>query len=277
MTFNSNQPREADGKFGEKTGAAPDIALSSFPEGFPTEAPVSEKVEWALRNGAELTLRTKRSEFTESGLDLAREWNDLPLGAITEVTAVRLLPEEDRVITLDRVKSENPFISGIPDPVPAAVRVATEKLRVESLDEAGVTLNDIYALRSAANRAEYRLTEYDAEAFLAEKHPEARGLIVAFDDFSGEPYIAGVEVDDADPDSGRNYGTIKPLTGEYEDINSWANNFSSSLARFENEEMFDEYGTVLIDDNSAYGEFTDVEGDLEVGESRIYRFAERTV
>lgn len=192
MTFNSDQPREADGKFGEKTGAAPDIALSQFPVSLSSE-----------------------------------------------------------------------------------VQGVAEKLRIESLDEAGVTLNDIYALRSAANRAEYRLTEYEAEAFLAEKHPEVRGLLISFDGYSGAPYVAGVEVDDADLDSGRNYGTVKSLGGKYQDINDWATEFSHSFERFENEEMFDEYGTILIDDNSAYGEFTDDDGELGTGESRVYRFAER--
>lgn len=261
MTFDNTQPREADGKFGEKTGAAPDITLSQFAEGFPADATVAEQVAWALRNDAELTIRTRHNEFTADGLDLAREWNDLPLGAIPEVTAARL-PEPEPSLS-DEVKS------------------VADKLRFESLDETGVTLADVSALRSATNRAEYRLLEYEAEDFLAKNHPEVIGLLISFDGYSGEPYIAGVETGLPEEGSGRNYGSVRPLTDGYEDISDWEGANSYYLKRFENEELFDEYGEVLIDDDSEYGEFIDpnknVDGKgLGLQESaRVYRFAER--
>lgn len=201
MTFAPDQPREANGRFGEKTGSAPDLSLS------------------------------------ESAGSASRS-------------------------------------------LPASVRSVTDALRVEALDEAGLTLSDVSALRAATNRAEYRLLEYEAEDYLAKNHPEVTGLLISFDAYSDEPYIAGVETSLPEEGSGRNYGNVHPLTDGYEDIYAWGNTNSYYLKRFENEEMFDEYGTVLLDENDPYGEFRDPAKGTEHGlglqtSARVYRFAER--
>lgn len=151
-----------------------------------------------------------------------------------------------------------------------------ESLGIDSLDDEGVTLNDIWALRSAVNRAEYRLLEYEAEEFLEEHHPEVSGLLISFDSSSGEPYVAGVEISLADPEGGKNYGEVRSINDGYEDVAEWATSYGPCFQRFENESMFDEYGTVLIDADSEWGEFTDEEDRLGLPTSaRVYRFAER--
>lgn len=262
MTFSESQhPRATDGTFTNKVGSAAEVSLDSpFPEGFPTEGTMQEKVDWALANDAALTVSvgdyTVENEL--SGEQLQQSWK---------------LAEQFHVdLKVSAVHLPEPFSQEIG-------RVAS-RLQNEALDEERVTLDDISVLRAAANRAEYRLVEYEAENFLAEHHPEARGLLVSFDRFSGEPYLVGIETSLPEPDSGRNYGTVNPLSGEYEDISDWEGQFSYCLQRFENEGLFDEYGTVLTDDNDKWGEFVDpgkgTEDSLGLQDSaRVYRFGER--
>ncbi len=106
MTFNETEhPRATDGKFAEKTGAAPEIALeSTFPADFPKDYPVAEQIAWALRNDAEVTLHDNgKFVTTASGLELTREWHDLRLGALPEVVAVRMPDSQTPQTTLDAI------------------------------------------------------------------------------------------------------------------------------------------------------------------------------
>jgi hypothetical protein len=227
----------------------------NFPEGFPANGNTQTKVDWALENNATLSVAIDPEHPEElSGESLQKAWDSA----------------QQFHVGFDIVAAE------LPEPLSSELNRVTEKLRVESLDDSGVTLNDISALRTAANRAEYRLLEYEAESYLAENHPEVRGLLVSFDAYNGEPYLVGVETDLPEEGSGRNYGTVKPLIDGYEDISGWEGGYSHYLSRFENEGLFDEYGTVLIDNNSEWGEFVDPDKGLGLQESaRVYRFGER--
>lgn len=262
MTFiESQHPRATDGTFSNKVGSAAEVSLDpAFPEGYPTEGTTQEKVDWALANDAILTINVGdvSGDNELSGEHLQQTWKMAEQFHVDfEISAARL-PE--------------PFSQEIG-------RVAT-RLQSEALDEEGVTLTDIAKLRASVNRAEYRLAEYQVEDYLEQNHPEVRGVLVSFDRFDGTPYFAGVETSLPDADNGRNYGEIKPLVDGYEDISDLEGGLSSYLQRFENESLFDEYGTVLIDENQEWAEFVDpgqgTENSLGLPDSaRVYRFGER--
>ena len=106
MSFaESEHPRATDGTFTEKTGGAPEVALApTFPADYPADGTVAEQIAWALRTDAEVTLHDN-GEFvaTASGLDLAREWHELRLGARPEIVDVRLPGDRMPQTTLDAI------------------------------------------------------------------------------------------------------------------------------------------------------------------------------
>ena len=262
MTFNESQhPRATDGTFSNKVGSVAEVSLSpAFPEGYPTEGTMQEKVDWALANDATLTVSvgdyTVENEL--SGDQLQQSWKLAEQFHVDfEVSAARL-----------------------PEPFGQEIGRVSARLQSEALDEEGVTLADIAKLRASVNRAEYRLAEYEVEDYLEKNHPEVRGVLVSFDRFDGTPYFVGVETSLPEPDGGRNYGEIKPLVDGYEDISSLEGGLSSYLQRFEHEGLFDEYGTVLTDDNDEWGEFVDPGKETEDSlglqvSASVYRFGER--
>ena len=159
----------------------------------------------------------------------------------------------------------------------AIAQILADKLRA---GDNSLELSDIGDLRRALEEAEYRAVANDADRFLREVYPDARAMVVSFDAFSGDPYIVGVETSDPEPGSGRNYGDIRPLDDGFDEVNGFNTEYSHYLQRFENEGLFDEYGTVLIDDNSDYGEFVDPsdpnENSLGLQDSaRVYRLGGR--
>lgn len=94
MSFDSAQhPRATNGQFAEKAGAAPEVALADkrFPADFPTDSSVAEQIAWALRTDAEVTLHDNGQWVTTSnGLELAKAWHEMRLGARPEIVEVRM-------------------------------------------------------------------------------------------------------------------------------------------------------------------------------------------
>lgn len=164
---------------------------------------------------------------------------------------------------------------------PSAVRAAaldlTEKLRA---GDSSLGLSDIRELRRVLDKAEYQAVAEAADEFLRENYPEARAMVVSFDGFDDGPYILGVEISEPDPDSNRNYGRIRPVDDGHAGLTDFDSEHAHYLQRFEDEDLFNEYGTVLIDDDSEWGEFVDHSGPDEKGlglqdGARVYRLGGR--
>lgn len=66
MTFDHKQPREADGKFGEKTGTAPDVLLSHESETLVHKLPDSPKVGGVHEHGTETIDPSKLMDVHEA-------------------------------------------------------------------------------------------------------------------------------------------------------------------------------------------------------------------
>lgn len=260
MAFNESEVvRDQGGRFGEKHGAPAEVSLSrAYPTGFPENGKNEDKLEWAYVNGATLTVETDGGTKELGGPRLKAQWDAWEPGDRFEIVGAAL-------------------------PKPAltdAQGVASDLTERLTSGDRSLGLSDISALRSTLNEAEYRAVADDADQFLSEVYPDARAMVVSFDGFSGEPYILGVETSEPQPGSGRNYGDIRPADDGFYELNSFNAEYGHYLQRFENEGLFDEYGTVLTDDANGWGEFVDHsapnQNNLGLQDSaRVYRLSGR--
>ncbi len=270
MGFEEKHPRNTDGKFSKKTGATAEVTLaeSAYPAGFPVDGTNESKIEWAYVNGGVLTVEVDSGTRELSGPFLRAWWDGWRPGDRFNVIGAHL-----RGSAADgRTNIEMPSLTR------SAATDLTKKLRAgdKSLD-----LSDIGELRRALDEAEYQAVADEADRFLRENYPDARAMVVSFDAFTSEPYIVGVETSEPKPGSGRNYGNIRPVDDGYDELGSFQAEYSHYLQRFENEGLFDEYGTVLIDSFSDYGEFVDPSGSDENSlglqdSARVYRLSGRS-
>lgn len=268
MSFEETaHPRNTDGKFATKTGAAAEVSLSeTYPVGFPVDGTNEAKIEWAFVNSGTLTVEVDNGTRELGGPLLKTWWDGWRPGDRFNVIGASLPGG-----------ATEPKPIEMPSDTRATARILADKLRA---GDNSLELSDIGDLRRALEEAEYRAVANDADQFLREVYPDARAMVVSFDAFGGDPYIVGVETSDPEPGSGRNYGDIRPLDDGFDEVNGFNAEYSHYLQRFENEGLFDEYGTVLIDSFSEYGEFVDPsnpdENSLGLQDSaRVYRLGGR--
>lgn len=260
MAFNeADVVRDQSGRFGEKHGAPAEVSLSStYPAGFPENGRNEDKLEWAYANGATLTVETDGGTKKLDGPRLKAQWDAWEPGDRFQVVGATL-----------------------PKPAPTdAQGIASSLAEKLNSGDRSLGLSGISALRSTLNEAEYRAVADDADQFLSEVYPDARAMVVSFDAYSGEPYILGVETSEPAAGSGRNYGDIRPIDDGFDELTGFNAEYGHYLQRFENEGLFDEYGTVLTDDANGWGEFVDHsapdQNNLGLQDSaRVYRLSGR--
>lgn len=260
-------PRNTDGKFATKTGAAAEVSLTeAYPSGFPVDGTNEAKIEWAFVNSGTLTVEVDSGTRELGGPLLKAWWDGWRPGDRFNIIGASLPGDAAEPMTIE-----------MPSDMRTTALSLTEKLRA---GDRSLELSDIGDLRRVLDEAEYRAVADDADRFLREVYPEARAMVVSFDAFSGDPYIVGVETSEPEPGSGRNYGDIRPVDDGFDELNGFNAEYSHYLQRFENEGLFDEYGTVLIDSFSEYSEFVDPsdpdENSLGLQDSaRVYRLGGR--
>lgn len=243
MSFNENDVnRDKSGKFDTKTGSAADISLPAR-----SVANVQGLAD-ALKQRAEQV-----------------DVQDQPLPDISDFNPHAETPLPD-------ISDFDPHTTS----AQKNIRSVAELLQTEALDEEGVTLDDIAKLRAGMERAEFRLTEYEIEEYLDANYPEVKGILVESDGYE-YPRFVGAELEDDDAPLGQNWQKAVPLDGKYNDLRNYLNGkYNAALNDFQDRGSFDEFATVMYDDNDEYGRFTGLESYVSSPDTPVYRIAERS-
>ena len=266
MSFNENDVnRDKGGKFDHKEGSAPGIMLPLDElSGYPS-ADVQERI---------LDMAAQRASAMEMG--------DLPTPVMTGNSEALpdisdFNPHEEPLPDISDFEPHAetlPNLDGFDPRGKAAIDHVVELLSSEHISDSGITSDDLGKLREAVERAEYTLVDNSIKEYLAANHPEVKGILVESDGYDS-PSFVGLEIEDgSERVDGRNYGTVIPFGSEHADLYNHLYNHSEDIARFQDRGSFDEFATVLTDDNEEYGRFQGLYGDVPT-DTPTYRIASR--
>lgn len=266
MSFNENDVnRDKGGKFDTKTGSAPGIQLDSDFSGLS-----SEDVQDRILGQAD-----QRSHDADGGGFDPRTLDEILRDEYPEVNTLNPGEEE-----LPDISDFEPHAEALPDldgydpHAQRNIQQVIETLNSGHIADSGITSDDLGKLREAIERAEYNLVDNSIKEYLAANHPEVKGILVEADGYDS-PSFVGLEIEDGSkPVDGRNYGTVIGFDERYGDLYSHLYNYSEDIARFQDRGSFDEFATVLTDDNEEFGRFQGLYGDMPT-DTPTYRIAAR--
>lgn len=267
MSFNENDVnRDKSGKFDHKEGSAPGISLTGDDfVGLPS-ADVQERI---FDNAAKRAHDSDGGGFSPETLDIILQ-EDFP-------DVKTLDPGEEE---LPDISDFEPHAGALPDldgydpHAQRNIQQVIATLNSGHITDSGITSDDLGKLREAIERAEYNLVDNSIKEYLSANHPEVKGILVESDGYDS-PSFVGLEIEDgSEPVDGRNYGTVIGFDERYGDLYAHLYNYSEDIARFQDRGSFDEFATVLTDDNEEFGRFQGLYGDMPT-DTPTYRIAAR--
>lgn len=266
MTFNENDVnRDKGGKFDHKEGSAPDIMLPLDDLDGHASADVQNDLLDIIQSRGPIAASKMQPVFgaNDEVSDLDREFaNNVRFASLFTI------PDPADEVPLPSIDDSEPHAQ-------QNIQQVTELLNSEHLVASGVTSDDLGKLRQAIERAEYTLVDSEIKDYLAANHPEVTGVLVESDGYDSPQFI-GLEIEDGtERQPGRNYGHVVPFGEKYGVLYAHLYNHSEDIARFQDRGSFDEYASVLTDDNEQYGRFNGLEGFVD-SDTPVYRMAERS-
>lgn len=258
MTFDNVQhPRDTDGKFAEKLGAAPEIGL----QGPASVGDIRDLVRKTHPEATKVAFQDQdnggpRIVAIHDGSNAIIDYGVGKFEGLDE--ALDRLPGYGFVGALDFEVVQTGRFSKQAEELAGYLGHGS---RVTSAD---ITRTDVDRLRNAVNNAEFRLAENEVRSLLQREAPGSIGVVVAEDD-EGNAYPLGIETTGAIDGIGRNWGVI-----DYDNIPDGVRDwFITDGYRLSRDGHLDDFSSQLT---NSYGDFDD---DNIIWDGRpVYRVAD---